>query len=334
LKPDSKHIDTLITRYLANEASREDIRQLEAWMDASEANKKYFEGIRFAHDKAVASRPVIAFDADKAWNRMHEKMHNKVVQPKPEIKRIAVYQQTWFRVAASFTLFVGLSWSVFWSFNKIKESQVITVAAVEQVTNTTLADQSKVVLNRKSKIACSKGFGKTNREVSLEGEAFFDIRHDTILPFVVKTDETFIKDVGTSFNIKSYPDSTLIKVYVKSGIVHFYSADNPGISLLPGEVGIYDKVTSTFHKVETLETQTISYINRVFVFNKTHLADALEQLNKMYGEQIQLNDPMLSNMEITVTFENESLENIAGIIAETLGLKVVKQNNGWLISKY
>ena len=325
---DSNHIDALITRYLANEATQEEVRQLELWMDAADVNKKYFEGIRFGFDKAIAARPFIAFDTDKAWKNVQNKMHARIEVPKPEIKLIPVYQKTWFRAAASVAIILGLSWSVFWSVQTFKPIQVVAVAEVK---NTTLADQSKVVLNKKSQIAYSKGFGKTNREVKLEGEAFFDVKHDTVLPFVVKAEDTFIKDVGTSFNIKSFTDSTFIEVYVESGVVLFYSADNPGISLLPGEVGIYDKNNRTFKKINIPETPQISYTNRLFVFQKTRLADAIAQLNARYSEQIKIDDPGIREMEITVTFENENTDNIAQVIAETLGLKVVKQEDGWLI---
>jgi transmembrane sensor len=333
LNTDQNHIDELITRFLTNEASRDEVRLLEQWMDASEENRKYFDGISFVHKQAVASRPVFTFDADKAWNKVHTKMHQKREEVAPVIKIIPIYKKTWFRVAASVTIIIGLSVPVFWSVNKFKVAPIARIESTDEVKNTMLADQSKVVLNKKSRISYSKGFGKTNREVTLEGEAFFDVKHDSVLPFIVKTGEAFVKDIGTSFNLKSYSDSTFIQVYVESGVVLFYSGDNPGITLLPGEVGVYDKKTKTFRKLVEVEPPSVAYTNRIFVFENNNLQNIADHLNKFYTERIEIDDPELRKMEITVTFENESLEYIARIIAETLDLKVVKQDNTWLITK-
>jgi ferric-dicitrate binding protein FerR (iron transport regulator) len=334
LELNSEHIDTLITRYLAGEATLNEMKELEAWMDASAENRKYFDGIQFAFNKALASRPVLQFDADRAWNKVHTKMHqqkNEVDQP---VKIIPFYQKSVFRIAATFAVLVGLSALIFWSVNRFKTSQPIYVQATENIETQSLPDASKVVVNKNSQIAYSKGFGKTNREVTLKGEAFFDVRHNSVIPFTVKAEQTFIKDIGTSFNIKSYPDSTFIEVFVESGVVMFYTANNPGISLFPGETGIYNKNNDTFIKLNVPEKTTISYINRNFSFDKIRLEDAVAQLNNVYCEQILIDNPEIKDMKISATFENETVENMVNIIAETLGLKVIKTENGWLITNY
>jgi transmembrane sensor len=332
LTEDNKHIDHLITRYLAGEATHEEKLQLEKWMNESEENKKFFNDNRFVHDKAVSSHKLIRVDVDKAWNKMQGQM--KLLHNKPAVKSIkkSLYLfPVWLRVAASVLLLTGMSFWMYKIFFKTKAEEVFAISSTDSVVHNKLPDNSKIVLNKKSKITCSAGFGKKNREVVLKGEAYFNIKHSADTPFVVKTENAIIKDIGTTFNVKSYDNSNNIEVYVESGEVQFYTLSNSGIVIRKGETGIYDKSAKTFHKTGISETNVISYKTRVFVFRNTNLVEAVNQLNSVYPESIRINDTMLMKCPITVTFDNEDLATIANVIAETLGLKVIKSPDGYIL---
>jgi ferric-dicitrate binding protein FerR (iron transport regulator) len=334
LAEDSKHIDYLITRYLAGEASEVEKLQIEQWMNESEVNNKYFIDYRYIHDKAVSSNKLIKVDVDKAWNNLHQQMKSV---PKTQViytaKKSTFRMPIWLQVAASFLLLTGMS---FWLYNKYNKSSeqvtnTFTVTSTEKVLKYKLADNSKIVLNKKSKIVYSSQFAKKNRELTLTGEAYFNVRHSSDTPFIVKAEVALIKDIGTSFNVKAYDGAKTIEVYVENGEVLFYASGNPGISLKKGETGIYNKMTKSFNKSGTAELNVLSYKTKHFIFQNINLIEAINQLNAVYPESIRINNNVLINCKITVTFDNEDVATIANVIAETLGLQVLKSPDGFIL---
>ena len=323
---DSKHIDNLIARYLAGETTAEERARLEEWMNASEENRKYFGDIRFVHDKAVASHRIERVDAEKAWDNVRRQMQQ--IQPSPSVTAKTVKLNLWIRVAAVFVVVLGLSFWLYQSFLS-KTPQPMSVASQNNTFTYKLADSSQVFLNKHSKITYAKGFGKKQREVTLSGEAYFKVVHSAEKPFTVEAEGTLVKDIGTSFNIKAYAGDSIVEVYVESGQVAFFTRDNPGILLFKGEKGTFEKATRKFRKFLAAEPNILSYKTKVLVFQDADLQEVVEKLNAIYQTRITLGNNKLMNCKITVTFDNESIDAVLGIISETLGLMIVKTDDGY-----
>jgi transmembrane sensor len=325
LAADSKHIDYLISRYLAGEASDDERLQLERWMDESDVNRKYFSDIRFVHDKAVASHHIKRVNVDKAWAGVHHQMHSPV--GKKVINNRHIPQ--WFRYAAVFVLLIGVAFWLYTSYFTASKKEVVITSKNVSI-NHELADSSVVVLNKNSKITYGAHFGKKIREVTLSGEANFNVCHNAEVPFVVLAEGTLIKDIGTSFIVKAKPSSAIVQVFVESGKVAFYSSKDHGVELNKGETGIYEKATKTFRKFKVLEN-IILKDSKVLIFQNAELSYVIEQLSSVYHTNIKLSNDQLSNCRITVAFENENIDSIIGIVTETLGLRGVKTTDGYLV---
>lgn len=329
---DSIYIDNLIARYLAGEASEKDWEELSLWMDSSPENKNHFEGIKFVHDKAVASHRIVKVDVDKAW----QKMSSQMIQPGgliiPRTVSLPVYKKQWFRIAASIALIFGLSALLYFLMPPSgKMSDTYALATTDYLKTYVFAGKTEVTLNRDTKITYkSKRSGKEN-ELELTGEAFISVNHSSDTTLIVKAGETFIRDIGTSFNVKAYPDNSLIEVYVESGEVAFYTSEKEGLSLKAGESGIYDKLKKEFYKPDAVDINAIAYKSKLFVFRDVSLNKAISTLNNVYNQKIELANPALGNCNITVTFDNETPGAIADIIAETLGLRVSENVNKYIL---
>lgn len=330
----SKHIDHLIARFLTGEISNTEKLELERWMDESEVNKKYFGDIRFVNETAIASYRILKVDVDKAWNSLHQKMISghageiTIGLPKKQL-----FIPVWLKAAAVFLLICGLSFLFYWVYQSIKPEGIKTFAVTSHnsTLNYKLADRSEVFLNKNSKITYSSLFGKKNREVTLTGEAYFNVRHSADTPFVVKAEGTIVKDIGTAFNIKASPFAATVEVYVENGEVLFYTADNSGIKVIRGERAIYDKKKKSFKMLNTKEANILSYKTRVFVFQNTPLFEVVNLINSIYNSKIELANGNLTNCRITVKFDNEDINSIVNIISETLNLKAIKTNSGYVL---
>jgi transmembrane sensor len=327
---DSKHIDNLIARYLTGEASKEENAQLEQWMNSSEENKKYFSDVQFAHDKTVSSHKVVKVNVEKAWENVKTQMRH-VKRPNTASPTTTSFNfALWMRIAAIVILTFGISFLLY-KINISKSRNPVSVASHNITLPYKLADSSEVFLNRNSKITYSSNFGKKQREVSLSGEAYFNVKHILNKPFIVEAEGTLVKDIGTSFNIKAYAGDSIVEVFVESGQVAFFTKDNPGILINKGEKGTFTKATKTFHKIEETAQNILGYKNKVLVFQDAFLSEVVEKLNSIYQITLKINNEELMNCKITVTFDNENIDAIVGIIAETLQLQLTKTADGYML---
>ncbi len=167
--------------------------------------------------------------------------------------------------------------------------------------------------------------------MKLKGEGFFDVKHQEEKPFVIETDEALVRDIGTSFNVKSYPDKDTIEVVVKTGIVQFYTLNDPGLMINEGETGIYSKRAKTFTKLAKADTNVLAYKTRIFSFHATDLQSVIGQINEVYDSHIVLANAEIANCQLTATFRNEELETVVEVIAETLALSVERNDKSEII---
>lgn len=329
MKHDSQHIDLLIARFLSGEATATEVRELEQWMNIAASNKKYFEQSKYVHEQAKAFYPYKNYDAEKAWQSIHGKM-KATPENGTKTRELKSAKNYWLRIAAGILIIVGIS-TLFYITRKPSAPEMLTLKSAEVSMSNTLADNSEIVLNKNTTITYSKDFGKKNRKLKLTGEAYFKVEHKDDLPFIVEAGGVFIKDIGTTFNIKAYPKSENVEIFVESGVVEFYSTNNPGLVLSEGESAVYNKADSTFTLIQKSAENLLAYKTRIFRFNNTQLIDVVTQLNSVYNSEIRILNQNISSCRITVNFEDENIENIVQVISETLGLQVVVDDHGFAL---
>ena len=119
-------------------------------------------------------------------------------------------------------LALGVGFFVIRTFQSAEPGPVVVLSKTETVADT-LPDGSDVVLNKQTQLAYKFDQKKKVHTVKLKGEAYFNIQHDSTKTFIVDIDGVMIKDIGTSFNVKAYPESNTVEVVVESGEVMFYT---------------------------------------------------------------------------------------------------------------
>jgi ferric-dicitrate binding protein FerR (iron transport regulator) len=192
----------------------------------------------------------------------------------------------------------------------------------------TLPDGSGVYLNKATQLSYNFDKKKNAHLVKLKGEAYFNIHHNNEEKFIVDAGGVFIKDIGTSFNVKAYPDSNLVEVVVEEGEVMFFTDTDSGLYLKKDGRGIYDKKTKQF-TIAAPDPNITAYKTRFFSFTDADLGSVVNTLNQIYSTRLVIGNS-LKSCRITVNFQNEDIEEIAGILAETLDLSV-SQSNGQIL---
>lgn len=316
-----EHMDDLIGKLLAGEATAREQEDVEAWLRLNEANQKYFDQIKTIFDKAASNAIQQQFDTDAAWGKVKGKLDGAGV------RRIGRDNEYWsvLRIAAGIMIFVAVG--IFAYRYLTPETETIAIVSDKTTVQDTLPDGSTAFLNKNSQISYEYNPRKKTRKVKLKGEAFFDVRHEEEKPFIIETEEVLIRDLGTTFNVKAYPESNNVEVIVESGEVQIYTLNDDGILLKAGEKGFYDKTLKAFSKIEKIDTNGLAYKTRVFSFNNTDLQSVVEMLNTIYDSKITLGSKALSNCHVTVNFNNDNLDLVVEILAETLNLKVTRNKD-------
>lgn len=328
MKEMNEYRDELIAMNLAGEANLQQIQELSDWVNASNENAQYYAQLKTLFEASSTAQKITPFDTDTAWLNLQSKIHS---QNKNKHGILYLFQKYDFlKAAAGLLLLLGLTYFLNFVFNT-NTSREISFRADKRAVEKRMADGSVLHLNKKSSIQYSKNFNKSNRKVSLSGEAFFEVIHNEKLPFTVAVDELLIEDVGTSFNVNAYPDKENVEVTVVSGEVKMFTENEKGISLHAGESARYNKRTKLIARAQVNNKNLTAYKDKIFVFENTALHTVIAMLNDVYQSSIVLANPKLNECQLTVSFENESLDKVVDVIAATFYLKVTKTETGILL---
>ena len=325
-------MDDLIGKVLAGEATAEEQLQVEQWTRENDANQKYFDHLKTIFEKAASANVQIQFDTDAAWRKVKKQLgKNPDSKFKVQSSKFKVETGYWsaLRIAAGIIFLLGIGFVAYhWKDTPI---QNFSVASDKATIQDTLPDGSTAFLNKKSELSFEYNEKEGTRKVKLKGEAYFAVKHEEDKPFVIETSEILVRDIGTEFNLKSYPDQDTIEIVVTEGEVQFYTLKDEGLNLKAGEKGIYSKRLKEFYRIEKIDTNTLAYKTKVFSFNNTDLGAVVNLLNDVYDSKIKLINKDLHNCHLTANFKEDNPETIVEVIAETMGLTITRQGDEILL---
>lgn len=321
------HIDELIGKYLAGEAQADEIAFIESWAKESENNQRYIEQFKTIFQRTAGVKEFHAFDTDAAWIKLKgsiKESKSKTIHFEPE----RISRKLFWRIAASILVVLGAGLFAYKVLLSGDAAKPIVVVATTAIVTDTLPDGSGIVLNKETELTYTFDKKKKTHKVALKGEAYFNIQHDVSKTFIVDIAGVYVRDIGTSFNVKAFPASNTVEVVVEEGEVMFYTDNDSGVYLYAKGKGIYNKTTKTF-TIEQPEPNVFAYKTKFFSFTNTDLATVVEDLNKVYAKKIVLSKNV-KNCHLTVSFNNETQDEIIAVIAETLGL-TTKESGGKIL---
>ncbi|MBO9684757.1 MAG: FecR domain-containing protein [Flavisolibacter sp.] len=311
--------DDLLVKYLLGEATGEERLQVEAWMASDVANKKQYEDFKTIWEESKQLALVSTADENAAWQRFRE----RVQQPKKNAVVRNMRRVAWLRIAALFIVIAGAGYFGYKLFSE-KPIETIVVASNGTTLIDTLPDGSVVTLNKNSQLDYPSKFKGETRTISLKGEAFFNVTPDKEKPFVIHVNDVTVRVVGTSFNIKSVNGVT--EVIVETGVVQVIR-NNKMVELRPHEKTRVTQQDSLLKK-ETEQDKLYNYYrSKEFVCDGTPLWKLVEVLNEAYNVHIEIENPKLRSLPLTVTFNNESLDQILDVIGKTFDITVNKEKD-------
>ncbi len=190
----------------------------------------------------------------------------------------------------------------------------------------TLEDGSEITLQPHGRISIPEHFANSERIVTLQGEAFFNIKRDTLRPFYVYSGEVVTKVLGTSFNIKACDRDKKIIVAVKTGKVSVFTNPKiaqgaPEVILTPNQKAVYDGNNVAVRKELVEKPEIILAQPTIFKmkYDETPVSEIFRVLEENYGVEIEFDEEQLSNCTLTTSMTKEGLFERIEVICKAIG---------------
>jgi len=296
------------------ERSRKD-HDLQKELDHMEKSWKYFNDRPSPEDDDLRS----------AWNKLHHRLDADGLLDSSNSGAWKHTINPALRIAASILLILAIGIpSVWFALNRSNNDPSAQQHFSEKgVSTIDLPDGSRVFLNEGSEITYPVSFEK-ERAVKLDGEAFFEVMSDPANPFTVRSGQVVVSVLGTSFNVKEGGGEDDVEVFVKTGKVRM-SLDNPDdfITLLPGDLGRAS--ASILSSAEQSDPNYISWKTKDFKFVNEDLGKVLRELEESYHVEIRSEGIELSELRITSTYREQSIDSILETIAAAFSFNINKK---------
>ena len=207
------------------------------------------------------------------------------------------------------------------TFLILKPGQVemLEMTASNGLLEVTLADETSVWLNEGATLVYPASFTDSKREVSLTGEAFFDVAHNPEQPFVVSAGDTKTEVLGTSFNLNK-AEGEVLELALITGKVRFLKG-NQHATLEPGQKISVDKEGLVLKSVNR-KSNFMSWRTNTLTFENTPMKEAIGDISQHYNIVLEIMDEGFLGCQITTTFEDEPLEHVLETIADLFNITV------------
>jgi len=338
-------IKTLLVKYITRQANNEEAIIVKNWVNAHPENEQYFADVYEAWQNSLLLNNKVV-DATKAYKIFL----NKTGYTVPVLKS----NKKWFAIATAAIALIVLFTALFKS-NTVNTPHLNQLAVMQgKISKVTLTDGTVVWLNSGSILKYGTDFGKTTRTVYLEGEGFFDIapgKKD--VPFIVHTKNYTIRDIGTRFNLKAYPNDPFFETSVVSGEVSIEdkaqkdNATNRIYIKQKQTLRIWKRSTNTnslggfnntpansYNDIQITqftpdkENKYIGWKDNMLVFDSNTLQDISRVLERRYDVKINVSDTLAHDIKYSGNFKNvESVYKVLDIIKQNTPISYYKSGN-------
>ena len=331
---------SLLGKFQAGSCSPEELHRLEEMFLDATISENIKNAMLDEIPEFETKGPGIDTDYDRMFKTIQQiiseqKKHRRIVNLRLNLARIAAI------VVVAFILGGTLSYFLLRNESKTNVSFCEVTAPLGSTSEIVLPDNSRVWLNAGSKIRYSTSFNQGDRLLFLEGEGYFKVAKNTMLPFIVNAFGFEVKAIGTEFNIKAYKDDATVETTMVEGKVTLLHATEKildGVYLTPNQKATFYKAKEslTIEVIKKLEEkkEELSYIpgDRLvitpridprsiiswkedrLIIERERLDDLVELLGRKYNFNFEFKSDDIKKFRFSGTLEDETLQQVMDVI--------------------
>ncbi|WP_163716544.1 FecR domain-containing protein [Mangrovibacterium lignilyticum] len=325
-------MEELILKYLQGEASYEEGLRVLEWLQADPENFRSFEELRDAWFAAGIIRNIPEINVEQQYN----KLHNKLNPAQSKTIRVTFSRlPEWLKIAAVFVLaFLMGAMAINLRNNHAigSPSPYVLEAPYGAKIKMDLGDGTRVWLNAGSKLSYSNSFNSNNRNVTLSGEAYFQVAKNKKLPFIVQAGQVKVKAVGTAFNVKAYADEDKLEATLVEGTIELSQGGDKQM-LMPRQMITIDRPNALTGKMKYQIATNVntdiytSWIGKRWIFERENMLDFAKKLERRYDVRISIEDERLTTYKITGSIEQQTLGQLLSALQLTIPLSYKIQDD-------
>ena len=320
----------LIEQYLANPDNPELKQTFERWLNQNPENQikydKYLDNLQ----KITIRDPEVIPDSSIVWQRLEKKIsgskkpENVIQFDSIQHKRISTGQRVW---AVAATLVLALFGYLI--IQQYGTGDVHYRTFMAETKKVQLSDETVIYLNSESEITVDSDFNESQRKVYLAGQAYFEVTKNS-KPFIIETENGNITVLGTAFDVNTRYDRT--EVIVKEGKVKL-NADLKNELILQANERSIIRADQTIKEKEQIDAAyMIGWLDDRFVFYKTPLNEAVDEIQRRYGVEIDIADPNLNTLTMSGSYAYRSIDSTLQSFCLALDLQLKKEADKYIIS--
>jgi transmembrane sensor len=330
----------LLDRFLADECTPDERAEVIQWLETRPLAARYVEALR----RVVLAEKQRAgpWETDAAWVRLSETTGiTPRPEPAPPIRLVGAVPSPpgslspslrsgqavpergdavrvrLLRIAAALALMAGAA--LWWSdASRPQVAMRDFTTARGQRTAIQFVDGTKIRLSVDSRLRVPVEYRGRPGDVYLEGEAYFEATHDSARPFVVHAGQGVIRDLGTRFGVRAYPDERHVQVVVAEGTVSLSAAgerDSRGPVLGAGDLGRLDHTGKASVRTRVDTRRYLAWTEGRLAFTDAPLRDVLPQLARWYDLDLTLAASSLADRRVTFSVQGEPITHVLDAIA-------------------
>ena len=351
-------IEDKIVSVLTAKASQEELAEVRQWLSESDDNRKLYDEYAVIWGTSCAMSRKDDFSPDTEWTLLGKRMkpQRHYTQDAASIRKVMLF--------AAMMVVVFLAGMIVNQFTgkPVDEQNRLTytefTSPYGSKSKVKLPDGSSVWLNAGSTLRYSSDFNVSNREVYLEGEGFFDVTRNEKTPFWVQTTTIALKVLGTAFNVKAYPDESVVETTVERGTVQLIDplssskeatilraqqkavvvkgekiGEAPMQDSKPDEIKppAYIPIADMEVKSNVATEAYTSWKDKRWVIEREKLSTFVVKLERRYNVRFVFGDEELKNYVFSGKFEDETLDQLLEAMKLTAPIIYeVKQNTVYL----
>ena len=337
-----------IARWLAGESDPAETSAVETWVASHPLDARIVAAVK-EHETHVSARAELgvtetALDVEQALGAVRARIAAdtprltvirggapRIPASAPSTASLAPNRWLGWRggvlaAAAGLAIYVGASRRAATNAPSVASREIVT--KVGQRDSLTLTDGTRIVLAPGSRLTVAAGYGTRTREVTLDGAAYFDVQHNASLPFTVRARGAQINDIGTAFSVSTDAVGG-VSVAVTHGIVAIRDTAvgaAGSVELRAGDRGALRNGTVAVTR-GSVTNDDVSWTTGHLAYRDTPLDDVRADLQRWYGIDLRVADPMLASRTLTGSSPSDSATATVRWIALLLGADVVQRGD-------
>jgi ferric-dicitrate binding protein FerR (iron transport regulator) len=318
-----ERLEYLFSRYIHNKTTPDEIKALAALL---ENPQNEFHLSQWMEDDWKQFVPDIQLRAEHSGALLRD-IQSRIHKPSRRTLLFEIPQIVW-RVAASIVLIAVFAAGLLQFggdlFGLVPVELVTVKNPAGKRSQVVLPDGSTVWLNAESTLTYPRRFQDGKREITLQGEGFFEVVRNEHAPFIIASRNVSVRVLGTSFNVKSYDDENA-EVTVRTGKVEVEASDKRRVQLIADQQ-ISFSAQQGFSPVKQVDADDfMAWRDGVLLFDNKNLKQLTSILERWYGKTIILKNEKLNSCQLVGRHENESLDEILLSIQFVLDIEYVTE---------